>query len=472
MHGIGQSASGVLQAGGRRVENCNWQWPHFGHSLNVVRAAATHDVTAMNAFPLKTACLALVLGLFMASPALAKEPETSPAAEALSKKLRSDMIVPGVALAEGVSEITGVAISPLLGMSAIGAWKYYDTVPEMRDRLPWYCHPYAWGTGLAVIGLCFLKDFLGAAAPALVKKPLDFAELFEDKLSALVASTAFVPLVALAMSHVERIQPQAMDGMAASGMAMMPVAGILDSTLHTPWLTVPLAVFAFLAVWLSSHAINVLIALSPFGIVDVGLKLTKLGLLAVVTGSAALIPYSPIPALIVCFGLILVGILLAGWSFRLTLFGTLMGRDFLLNKRAEKKDLDTGVKGFLARRTEGVPVRTFGCLNHDTSGAAHFVYRPWLLLPEKKVAVAASGMVMCRGLLHPSVAHRPDPDTRLRSALILLPRYRRLEESIAARFGCQEITDSALLRGFKSIRQWLVDMLSSGRNLVEARAAT
>jgi hypothetical protein len=435
-------------------------------SFAIVCAEQLSDVTAMNASFLKSACLAAVLGLLIASPALAQDTQSSPEAESLAKKLRADMIVPGVALAEGVSEITGVAISPLLGMSAIGAWKYYDTVPEMRHRLPWYCHPYAWGTGLVLISMCFLKDFLGAAAPALVKKPLDFAELFEDKASALVASTAFVPLVAVAMTTVERIQPQAMAGLADSGLAMLPVAGILDATLNTPWLTVPLAMFAFSVVWLSSHAINVLIALSPFGIVDASLKLAKLGLLTLVTGAAALIPYSPIPALVLCSIILLIGLFLAGWSFRLTLFGTLMGRDFLLNKRAQNEDLDAGVKGFLARRTDGIPVRTMGRLTQDESGVTYFAYRPFLVMPEKKVTVPDQGMVMCRGLLHPSVAHRGERGARPRSALILLPRYRRLEESIAARFGCQEVMDSTLMRGFKAIRQWLVDMLSSGRNLV------
>ncbi|MES2505854.1 MAG: hypothetical protein V4599_04070 [Verrucomicrobiota bacterium] len=415
----------------------------------------------MNALFLKSACLTFALCLLSLSAAGAQETEPSPAKEALAKKLQADMIVPGVALAEGVSEITGVAISPLLGMSAIGAWKYYDTQPELRHRLPWYCHPYAWGTGLALIGLCFLKDFLGAAAPALVKKPLDFAELFEDKASALVASTAFVPLVALAMAQVERIPTQALEGLPASGLAMLPLAAGLETVLHTPWLTVPLSIFAFAAVWLSSHALNVLIALSPFGIVDAGLKLTKLGLLALVTSSAALIPVTPIPALLVCFTLILIGLLLAGWSFRLTLFGTLMGRDFLLNKRAQKEDLDRGVKGFLARRTEGVPVRTLGWLKlEEGHPTAHFVYRPWLLLPEKKVPVSSQEMVLCRGLLHPTVAQRGDATTRPRNALILLPRYRRLEESIAQRFGCQEVMDSTLMRGFKAMRHWLTTMLS------------
>jgi len=375
------------------------------------------------------------------------------------------MLLPGVSLSQGVSEITGVAISPLLGVSFMGVWTYYRTEPHLRHRLPWYCHPGVWGTGLALILVCFLKDFLGTAAPPLVKKPLDFLELFENKLSALVACVGFVPLVALAMAQVSKLQPQAVGQLADSGLAVMPLASLIDFGVHTPWISIPVAIVAFGVVWLSSHAINVLIALSPFGIVDAGLKLIKLGLIALVVGSTLLHPYA---GAAVSLLLIFVGLLLAGWSFRLTLFGTLMGRDFLLNKRATSADLEAGVKGFLARRTEGVPVRTLVRLKHDATGRPVLSFHPWLVLPERRIALADTDMVICKGLLHPSLAQRTvATPAAVRSTLILLPRYRRLEDTIAQHFGCQEVMDGALLRGFKAMRLWLVEMLSSGRKLVE-----
>src|SRR4051812_12295870 len=89
--------------------------------------------------------------------------------------------LPGVSLAQGISEITGVAISPLLGASAIGAWRYFHASEAGRHALPWFCHPLVWGTGLLLSALCFAKDAVGTAAPPLVKKPLDIAELFESK---------------------------------------------------------------------------------------------------------------------------------------------------------------------------------------------------------------------------------------------------------------------------------------------------
>jgi len=389
-----------------------------------------------------------------------------PADSTPAAKLKESMLLPGVSLSQGVSEITGVAISPLTGVSVVGAWTYYKTEPHLRHRLPWYCHPGVWGTGLALLAICFLKDFLGAAAPPLVKKPLDFAELFENKLSALVASVGFVPLVALALAHFNQGQPQAVSDLAGSGLAVMPLAALVDLSVHTPWITIPVSLVAFAVVWLSAHAINVLIALSPFGIVDAGLKLIKLGLMALVAGATFIHPYAGAAVSLV---LILVGLLVAGWSFRLTWFGTLMGGDFLLNRRAEPADLKAGVRGFLARRTEGVPVRTAGRLKHDASGGLVFSYHPWLLLPERQIPLSAEiPSVICKGLLHPSLAHREDSaSASTRSALILLPRYRGLEDMIARHFGFQEVTDGALIRGFKAMRQWLVDMLSSGRKLVE-----
>jgi hypothetical protein len=416
----------------------------------------------MNLLFLRRLFILALIALVSTSPLLAADSPPS----SVPDKLRESMLLPGVSLSQGVSEITGVAISPLLGVSVMGVWTYYKTEPHLRHRLPWYCYPGVWGTGLALILVCFLKDFLGTAAPPLVKKPLDFLELFENKLSALVASVGFVPLVALAMAHFNKVQPpQAMKELADSGLAVVPLASVIDFGVHTPWISIPVAIVAFSVVWLSSHTINVLIALSPFGIVDAGLKLLKLGLMALVAGSTLIHPYA---GAAVSLLLILIGLLFAGWSFRLTLFGTLMGSDFLLNKRATATDLECGVKGFLARRTEGVPVRTLVRLKRDAEGCPVLSYHPWLVLPERRIAVADAEMVICKGLLHPALAQRHAPaPASIRSTLILLPRYRRLEDKIAQHFGCQEVMDGALLRGFKAMRLWLVEMLSSGRKLVE-----
>ena len=103
---------------------------------------------------------------------------------------------PGTELAHAISEITGVAISPLLGVSAVGAWKYFHAqTPQQRARLPWFAQPWFWIPAFVLVTACFLKDTVGIAAPRLLKKPLDVADAIEHKISGLIATGAFVPLV-------------------------------------------------------------------------------------------------------------------------------------------------------------------------------------------------------------------------------------------------------------------------------------
>lgn len=406
----------------------------------------------------------LCLVLLFCSPLVAQElPSADPlnaATAAASSALGvNDVRLPGVGIAEGISEITGVAVSPLLGVSVIGAWTWWKTDAQLRGKLPWYCQPLVWGIGLGLIGLCLMKDILGAMVPAIAKKPLDWIELFEDKASALVASTAFVPLVAIAMSQVDRIHREA-----ASGVAMLPMASIADSAMHTPWITVPVAVAAFLVVWLSSHAINVLIAFSPFGLVDTGLKLTKLGILAVVVGSATIHPWLGAAVALV---LIAIGAMLAGWSLRLMIFGMLMGRDLILDHRAEASEAKEGAKAFLARRTSGVPARTRGVVVLDELGRPRFEWRTGFLGPKRSLPLEESSLVMCKGIVNPCLAaQRSEGNTRPRSLLVLLPRYRGVEEALAAHLGCREVIDNALVRGFRAAKQWFADVFNSERLVV------
>src|SRR5262245_25015960 len=109
---------------------------------------------------------------------------------------------PGLAAAEAISTITGVAISPLLGVSGVGAYKWCKTPPEKRAKLAWYAQPWFWVPALLLVALAFVKDTFGAALPTAVKKPFDVAEAIENKISGLVAAGAFVPLIAAIFTSV------------------------------------------------------------------------------------------------------------------------------------------------------------------------------------------------------------------------------------------------------------------------------
>ena len=176
--------------------------------------------------------------------------------------------VPGAEkVAQTISMITGVAISPLMGVGAVGAYQYFHAqTPEQKARLPWFAQPLFWVPALLLVGACFVKDTAGTMLPSVVKKPFDVAETVEHKISGLVATGAFVPIAA-SIFHAPN----------ATG-ASLSAMGFAAIDLH--WLyngiMVPVSMAAFVVVFLASNAINILILLSPFTTVDAALKSFRL----------------------------------------------------------------------------------------------------------------------------------------------------------------------------------------------------
>ena len=140
------------------------------------------------------------LALLVVSGSLAL-PESSLAAQqaqAPSAPTRErSQFTAGEEIARTVTLTTGVPISPLLGVSALGAWRWWRTPAAARAELPWYARPWFWGSGLFLVFLFAANTTIGAAVPGL-KKPMDFVEEHENKLSALVAS----PIVLLEVKRL------------------------------------------------------------------------------------------------------------------------------------------------------------------------------------------------------------------------------------------------------------------------------
>jgi hypothetical protein len=134
----------------------------------------------------KTSLLLLVAGLlwlpFNLSAATSTAKNTDPNPQA--KKL-----------AETVSMITGVAISPLMGVGAVGMYDWIKAkTPEEKAALPWFANPLFWAPALLLVGACFLKDTAGIAIPTVLKKPFDVADTIEHKISGIVATGALCRL--------------------------------------------------------------------------------------------------------------------------------------------------------------------------------------------------------------------------------------------------------------------------------------
>jgi hypothetical protein len=407
--------------------------------------------------PVRSLCRVVVfLGLVLVSPLRAETVEverSSPPAPA-----KQEHYLPGVALSQGITEITGVAISPLLGVSSVGAWRYWKTPTEARPLLPWFCQPWAWGAGFVILGLCFLKDSLGTALPGLLKKPFDMVELFENKASAAVASASFVPVVASQMAeHFKAEHPEVM--VPSASLVAASFAGI-----DVLWLFVPLSILAFLLVWICSHAINVLIILSPFSTVDAALKIARTSLLASVGLVYAIAPWL---AALICLGIIALAAWLAPSALRLAIFGARFAGDILLPGHGKRRATPDTPHAFTLGRLGGLPARTGGRLIVLEDGSAVFRYRRWCILDERNVPLPDGSRVVSKGLLSPSlVQHGGDaPEVEV---LLFLPRYRGHEEAIAGHMNCHGVRDHAFARGFGAVKAWLKDVLRRRKDKVSA----
>lgn len=357
---------------------------------------------------------------------------------------------PGVMMAEALSTITGIAISPLLGVGAVGAWHYFQTPSEKRGRLSWYAQPWFWIPALILVSVCMAKDSLGPVVPTALKKPLDVAEVFENKFSALIATGALIPILG---TVYRTFQSDA--AFAGSGLAFIDGAQLFSI------LMAPVAFTAFVVVFLASHVINVLILISPFATVDAGLKVFRAFLLGTVTATSFASPKVgaiwSLVLVVLCYGL-------AGWSFRVFIFGTVFSWDIVSRRRHWFRPSGEAAWAFLSREVEKVPVRTFGKLTPREGGGLVFAYRPWLVLAERRLELTEGEWRVGRGVFHPEIQDRRDGE--FETLFKLPPRYKGHEDLVAQACGLRGYEEIGLMAAWV----WLKELFGfrSARNRVPA----
>jgi hypothetical protein len=345
---------------------------------------------------------------------------------------------PGVELAQTVSLITGVAISPLLGTGAVGAWKYFQAqTPQQRASLPWFAQPWFWIPALLVVTACFLKDTVGIAVPRVLKKPFDAAEVIEHKVSGLIAAGAFVPLVVPAFHQTA---PDTTVLGTTGFLAMIDFSSLAHAVI------IPVMMIVFFVVSLASSAINILILLSPFRAVDIALKGFRLFILSTVTLSAFANPWFGAG----CAVIIIVGAyFIAGWSFRLSHFGLVFIWEWITQRSRRFTPDQATNRVFLSRKTSRVPARSYGTLLRAANGSLVLQYRPWLLLPRRELSLPQGRYGIRKGLLYSEIT--TDEDGGFRSTILLPPRYRTHEEELVSMYGLTGVQDG----GVRAALSWL-----------------
>ena len=334
-------------------------------------------------------------------------------------------------IAGAVTAVTGIAISPLLGTGAYGAYQYFKTPEEQRPDLPWFAQMSFWLPALGLVAAVAAKDVLGAALPPGWKKPLDVLETVENQATGLVAAGAVVPFTMAAMTKMI-VSSDAMEATAVglpAGLATIQLAAF-DVSWLLNILTVPFGIAIFAVVWMASHAINGLILLSPWGAIDAALKAARTTLLGLLVLSSTMNPWiSAVFSLVI----IVISYFVAGWSFRLTMFSSIFSWDFFTSRKGRYKvDANTN-KVFAGTGLGTAPQRTYGRLIKDESGALSFTFKPWMVMPEKTVEVpSATELGVGKGAMFSNVT---DGNAEV---FVLPPRYRNHEEKLAAAYSLEQ----------------------------------
>jgi len=383
--------------------------------------------------------------------ASAQTAETDEATEALKS---------GESVTEALATVTSTAISPLVGVSVLGAWHYYKTPAPLRERLPFFSRPYFWIPIMLLLVLIFIKDTFGGFAP-LIKKPLDAVEVLLVNHAAL-----FLIVFPVMMHQVARIMGlpslRTLFAQMLNGPVVYAATAQTSSVHHAFSVATAMlylaAGFAITgAVWLFGHCFDVLALISPFPFVDFVVKAIRNVIFAVLLGTSLI---SPRVGLLLSLLVIVVSFLAVGWALRLSFFGTLYAislLQMLLFDWQEKPIRDEGVRAFSAR-VKGVSKRTYGTLAPREDGSLVFAYRRMLVGPQKTVVIGrANNFAVGRGVFHPTVVEPIESANKHRIAFRLLPTYRGVEEEVRAALECASVEDLRWTKGLASFWKFVTE---------------
>lgn len=403
----------------------------------------------------------LILGTFLLIAQLLVG-QTKPPERPLDPPLdprTTQAILRGTQLAQAVATVTSTAISPLIGVCVMGAWEHFRTPSAERAKLPGYTSPWFWVPVAILLLLILAKDTIGGFTP-LMKKPLDAVEV-------LLLNKASLFLIGFPVVFHEAAKLMGLDSvLQLLSMIVEPVvyaqdvAGAVEraGSISLAMLLVAGGLIITVAVWMTSHAIDVLVLLSPFPFVDLLLKAIRTAIFGVVALFVVIDPR--VGALLSAF-VILLSLLFFGWAFRLMIFGAVFSVDLLrtlvFGAYCEPRQGDA-LSGFLARRTGGLPKRSFGRVRRAGSGGLEFVSRRWVFGPMVTVALdSTAGYEVGRGLFHPSIVETQERSKGHCTTVRLLPRYRKSEDRMAVLLAVKGVRDVRFGSGMQSFWKWLKD---------------
>ena len=304
------------------------------------------------------------------------------------------------AITSGITQITGLAINPLLVLIVIGVLDW-QSLPEGATPLL-HANPWFWGSLCALLAFSLGLRLLTPLIPGFGKL-LKGVILVEQKIMGLLTAGLLIPTIALTMENT---------GLTSSDHAQVAVAGIFGTSGY-----VVAGLLIYSVVWVVSHVIDSLVLLSPFALIDATL-LTMRGALLAILGVAYWI--HPAISAGICCVLIVICFLIAGWCIRINILASTFAFDLLTLRCKWMRPNQWPIRVFITGKSGLAPTRTRGLLERDPDGLRVRWRR--FYWPIKRSTVLHRGSAkLVRGVVWSELYAESSPKVLV--TLILPPRY-------------------------------------------------
>jgi hypothetical protein len=368
----------------------------------------------------------------------------------------------GTDIAFRITELTGVALSPLVGLVVVGGIEYYKA-KKTDQPIRWYFSLWFMGAIIFILTLITLKDTIGELAP-FFKKPLDALDFVQHKFSGITAFAIVAPQLVLSIlepvgqtvSYLFNLVNPVSSAWAA-GPGTGAVTGVVGTVLIVAIVVSSvIAALFFLTIWLAAGAVETFILLAPIPFVGLILRSFRLSIFGLLMIGLAI---SPLVGIVLSLVILYVSYRILGWSFRLAVFGwiialdTLGGRHYYLKIEQERH-----IAAFASSMIRGVRNRSYGRLVKEGKSLV-FEYRQFGIFSRKRVVVTdqLSHVGIARGSLLPSVIATKEDHKRHQALFLLPPRYRGHEEGAARLLGLSpKIHDQRFSRHLADAWNWIM----------------
>ena len=372
------------------------------------------------------------------------------------------ILLKGEIIADEISRATGVAISPILGISVLGAYIYYTTPVEKRDKLPWHAKPPFWVPLLTVLLGIILKDSSKIALPKIILMPLDAIETLLEK-NASAALGLLVVLSSITEKGIEQLRLAGHDAsfsLLSSAHAADSLNGTVSAAstgLFEMVVLYLLVTVVFGLVWVVSQSFNFLMFLCPFSWIDLLLATFKNSIVVLLVGAYLINPFLGLFAASV---IIIISLFLFARSYRFVIFGTIFSSDILFKKSRKNTMNAQRIKAFAGSAVADVPSMSYGFLAQQDS-ALVFHYKPWLIRSSRsvKTSFTCDRCEVGKGTLSPIIITPKENTKKYMTLFRLRPLYHSHERRVAEILGLNGVRDVAFGKTLREGFAWLAEQL-------------